>query len=97
MPDTASPIRALLPDFLDPPSIPTRINEIQDWFAELNFRCPLGVIVTDISMPKLGGISTVDRPRDLVAGTRWQRVVFLVAHGDADSLDAALRTGRAKI
>jgi DNA-binding NarL/FixJ family response regulator len=48
------------------------------------------VIVTDISMPKLGGLEDVDRLRESGCSSK---VVFLTVHRDPDFIDAALKTG----
>jgi DNA-binding NarL/FixJ family response regulator len=48
------------------------------------------VIVTDISMPKLGGLEAVDRLRE--SGC-LSKVVFLTAHSDPDFVSAGLKTG----
>jgi DNA-binding NarL/FixJ family response regulator len=48
------------------------------------------VIITDITMPKLGGIGAVDRLRD--AGC-LSKVVFLSVHSDPDFVRTALKTG----
>jgi DNA-binding NarL/FixJ family response regulator len=48
------------------------------------------VIVTDISMPKLGGIEAVHRLRELDCSLK---VVFLTVHSDPDFVEAALETG----
>jgi DNA-binding NarL/FixJ family response regulator len=48
------------------------------------------VIVTDISMPKLGGIEAVHRLRELDCSSK---VVFLTVHSDPDFVEAALETG----
>jgi DNA-binding NarL/FixJ family response regulator len=48
------------------------------------------VIVTDISMPRLSGLETVDRLRESGCSSK---VVFLTAHSDPDFIDAALKVG----
>jgi DNA-binding NarL/FixJ family response regulator len=48
------------------------------------------VIVTDISMPRLGGLGAVDRLRESGCSSK---VVFLTAHSGPGFIDAALRTG----
>jgi DNA-binding NarL/FixJ family response regulator len=48
------------------------------------------VIITDITMPKLGGIEAADRLRD--SGC-LSKVVFLTVHSDPDFVSAGLKTG----
>ena len=49
-----------------------------------------GIIVTDISMPKLNGIEAADRLRESGSPSK---IVFLTAHVDPDFVQAALKTG----
>jgi DNA-binding NarL/FixJ family response regulator len=49
-----------------------------------------GLIVSDISMPKLNGIEAANRLRKLGSSAK---IVFLTVHADPDFVQAALKTG----